>query len=135
MCLRFALGTGTFGTRWGYGAELKTARPTLDRFADAGGTNIDTAASDQFGESEENLGRGLAGRRDQFTVATKFAIGGPAPDRCRPPMAVARSSAPARAACVDWAPTTLDLLWVRFPDGISPVCEVVRAFADLGSGG
>jgi aryl-alcohol dehydrogenase-like predicted oxidoreductase len=29
----------------------------------------------------------------------------------------------------------LDLLWVHFPDGISPVCEVVRGFADLARGG
>ena len=52
------------------------SRAIVDRFAEAGGTFIDTAASYQVGESEENLGRILAGRRDEFTVATKFAIGG-----------------------------------------------------------
>jgi aryl-alcohol dehydrogenase-like predicted oxidoreductase len=71
-----ALGAGNFGTRWGYGADADVARAMLDRFADAGGTFVDTAASYQFGESEEILGRLLAGRRDAFTVATKFAIGG-----------------------------------------------------------
>jgi aryl-alcohol dehydrogenase-like predicted oxidoreductase len=67
-----ALGAGNFGTRWGYGAEFDTARTMFDKFADAGGTFIDTAASYQVGESEENLGKLLAGRRDQFTVATKW---------------------------------------------------------------
>ncbi|HXO52957.1 MAG TPA: aldo/keto reductase, partial [Mycobacterium sp.] len=71
-----ALGAGNFGTRWGYGADADTSRQIFDKFADAGGTFIDTAASYQVGESEEILGHMLAGRRDQFTVATKFALGG-----------------------------------------------------------
>ena len=50
-----ALGAGNFGTRWGYGADAETARALVDHFADAGGTAIDTAASYQVGESEENL--------------------------------------------------------------------------------
>ena len=45
----------------------------FDRFADAGGTFIDTAASYQVGEAEEILGRLLDGRRDAFTVATALA--------------------------------------------------------------
>src|SRR5262249_8821009 len=72
-----ALGAGTFGPRWGYGPEPEDGRPIFDAFADAGGTFIDTAASYQVGEAEENLGGLLDGRRDEFTVATKFAIGGP----------------------------------------------------------
>jgi len=71
-----ALGAGNFGTRWGYGADADTSRQIFDKFADTGGTFIDTAASYQVGESEEILGHMLAGRRDQFTVATKFALGG-----------------------------------------------------------
>jgi aryl-alcohol dehydrogenase-like predicted oxidoreductase len=47
-----ALGAGNFGTRWGYGAEPEVARAMLDRFAEAGGTFIDTAASYQAGASE-----------------------------------------------------------------------------------
>jgi aryl-alcohol dehydrogenase-like predicted oxidoreductase len=71
-----ALGAGNFGTGWGYGADEDASAAIVDRFAEAGGTFIDTAASYQVGQSEEFLGRILAGRRDEFTLATKFAIGG-----------------------------------------------------------
>ena len=70
-----SLGTATFGGRWGYGAEPDVARQIFDKFAGAGGTFIDTAASYQGGESEEYVSRLVAGRRDQFVVATKFSIG------------------------------------------------------------
>ena len=47
-----ALGAGNFGTGWGYGADLDTSRAIVDRFAEAGGTFIDTAATYQVGQSE-----------------------------------------------------------------------------------
>ena len=75
-----ALGAGMFGSRWGYGADPDDVPKMFERFAEAGGTFIDTAASYQFGEAEENVGRLLDGRRDSFTIATKFAIGGPEGD-------------------------------------------------------
>jgi aryl-alcohol dehydrogenase-like predicted oxidoreductase len=131
-----ALGTGTFGTRWGYGADPGTAKQIFDKFADAGGTFIDTAASYQVGEAEENLGRLLAGRRDQFTVATKFAIGGH--DGYGPLQtgnnrrAMFRSvEGSLRRLGIDY----IDLLWVHFPDGVTPVDEIVRAFDDLARAG
>jgi aryl-alcohol dehydrogenase-like predicted oxidoreductase len=71
-----ALGAGNFGTGWGHGADEAASAAIVERFAEAGGTFIDTAAGYQVGQSEEFLGRILAGRRDQFTLATKFAIGG-----------------------------------------------------------
>ena len=71
-----ALGAGNFGSGWGYGADPAASAGIVDRFAEAGGTLIDTAASYQAGESEEILGGLLDGRRGDFTLATKFAIGG-----------------------------------------------------------
>src|SRR4051812_4878428 len=44
------LGTGMFGTSWGYGADPDEVRQMFDTFAEAGGTAIDTAASYQVGE-------------------------------------------------------------------------------------
>ncbi|MCV7225674.1 aldo/keto reductase [Mycolicibacterium komossense] len=131
-----ALGAGNFGTRWGYGAEFDTAKTMFDAFADAGGTFIDTAASYQVGESEENLGRLLAGRREQFTVATKFAIGGPEGagvlQTGNGRRAMLRSvEASLRRLDTDY----LDLLWVHFPDFVTPLDEVVRAFDDLAAAG
>jgi aryl-alcohol dehydrogenase-like predicted oxidoreductase len=51
-----ALGTGNFGTGWGYGSEPADARKMFDRFAQAGGTFIDTADTYQFGQSERLVG-------------------------------------------------------------------------------
>jgi aryl-alcohol dehydrogenase-like predicted oxidoreductase len=132
-----ALGAGNFGTRWGYGADADTARAMVDRFAEAGGTAIDTAASYQVGESEENLGRILAGRRDQFTIATKFAIGGTSEgsgvlQTGNGRRAMFRSVENSlRRLGTDY----LDLLYVHFPDFVTPIDEIVRAFDDLVSAG
>ena len=71
----YALGAGNFGTGWGTGAEPAEARRIFDRFAEAGGTLIDTAESYQLGESETLLGEFLAADRDHFVVATKYSMG------------------------------------------------------------
>jgi aryl-alcohol dehydrogenase-like predicted oxidoreductase len=131
-----ALGTGNFGQRWGYGADAASARQVLDRFADAGGTFLDTAPSYQVGESEEILGALLAGRRDDFTIATKYGIGGPdgsgvlATGGSRRAM-VRSVEGSLRRLGTDY----IDLLWWHFPDGVTPVDEIVRAFDDLARAG
>jgi aryl-alcohol dehydrogenase-like predicted oxidoreductase len=43
---------------------METAAAIFDRFAEAGGTFVDTAPSYQRGESEQMLAKLLAGRRD-----------------------------------------------------------------------
>jgi aryl-alcohol dehydrogenase-like predicted oxidoreductase len=48
------------------------AREILDRAAELGVTMIDTA--DGYGDSEEIIGRAIAGRREEFVIATKFGI-------------------------------------------------------------
>ena len=67
------LGAGNFGTRWGHGAEPDEARRIFNAYAEAGGNFIDTADSYQFGQSEELVGEFLAGRRDDFVLASKFS--------------------------------------------------------------
>jgi aryl-alcohol dehydrogenase-like predicted oxidoreductase len=132
-----ALGAGNFGTRWGYGADPDVSRAMVDRFADAGGTFIDTAASYQVGEAEENLGRILAGRRDRFTVATKFAIGGtPEGDGVLQTGNGRRAMFGSVEASLRRLDTDyIDLLWVHFPDFVTPLEEIVRAFDDLARSG
>jgi aryl-alcohol dehydrogenase-like predicted oxidoreductase len=132
-----ALGAGNFGTRWGYGAREDAARAVVDRFAEAGGTFIDTAATYQVGESEEILGRILTGRRDAFTLATKFAVGGTAEgsgvlQTGNGRRAMFRSVENSlRRLNTDY----VDLLWVHWPDFVTPIEEIVRAFDDLISSG
>lgn len=127
-----ALGTGNFGTRWGYGADPKTALAILDAYADAGGNFIDGADAYQFGESEEILGHALAGRRDDFVLATKFANGavpqpGPlAKGNSRRTMALAVEASLKRLRT-----DRIDLLWVHWPDHVTPVDEIVRGLDDL----
>ncbi|TIT59915.1 MAG: aldo/keto reductase, partial [Mesorhizobium sp.] len=40
---RIALGTMTFGTEWGWGADRETARSMFDAYVEAGGNFFDTA--------------------------------------------------------------------------------------------
>jgi aryl-alcohol dehydrogenase-like predicted oxidoreductase len=70
------LGTMTFGTEWGWGAEEGVAREIFDRYLDAGGNFIDTADFYTEGHSEELLGRFISdgGRRDHVVLATKFTL-------------------------------------------------------------
>ena len=127
-----ALGTGMFGTRWGTGSDLAESRKVFDRFAEAGGTFLDTAESYQFGESEEILGQLLTGVRSQFTVATKFTQGASAgadvmhTGNSRQNMTRAVEDS-LRRLQTDY----IDLLWVHFPDSVTPTEEIVRGLDDL----
>lgn len=71
----FGLGTMTFGAE----SDESSSHAMLDRFAEAGGSLIDTADVYSSGAAEEILGRWLARQpdRDRFLVATKgrFATG------------------------------------------------------------
>lgn len=69
-----ALGTMTFGTEWGYGADRETSRAIFDRYAESGGTFIDTANRYTEGTSETYVGEFIAADRDHFVVATKYSL-------------------------------------------------------------
>ncbi len=72
---RLALGTMTFGTEWGWGADQATAQQLFNTFVDAGGNLIDTADLYTGGTSETWLGQFVAERnlRDRVIIATKFS--------------------------------------------------------------
>ncbi|OLR93010.1 aldo/keto reductase [Actinokineospora bangkokensis] len=130
-----ALGTGTFGTRWGHGSTPEVAARVLDRFADAGGTFLDTADGYQVGESEEILGELLDGRRERFTLATKFSLG---QGESHP--LTAGNSRQHMVRAVENSLRRLrtdrvDLLWVHAPDGLTPMEEVLRGLDDLARAG
>ncbi|WUD77262.1 aldo/keto reductase [Streptomyces sp. NBC_00510] len=55
----------------GYDPE-RAAREIVDRALEIGVTLFDTAEG--YGDSEETLGRAIAGRRDELVLATKFGI-------------------------------------------------------------
>ncbi|MPT48359.1 MAG: aldo/keto reductase [Sphingobium sp.] len=133
---RLALGTGNFGTGWGYGADAEAARAIFDAYADAGGNFIDTADVYQFGQSEEIVGTLLQGRREDFVLATKFANGAvAAPNRL-----VTGNSRKAMVASVEASLKRLktdriELYWVHHPDTATPSEEIVRGLDDLARAG
>jgi aryl-alcohol dehydrogenase-like predicted oxidoreductase len=130
------LGAGTFGTRWGHGAEPDEAGRIFNAYADAGGNFIDTANGYQFGQSEEILGDLLSGRRDDFVLATKFTFQ-------TDPKAGILVTGNSRRAMVSSVEASLrrlktdriDLYWAHVSDGVTPLEEIVRGFDDLARAG
>src|SRR5258708_36044798 len=60
------------------------AKRIIDAFLDAGNNFIDTANAYKGGESEEIVGRAVAGKRDQGVIATKARVAqGPGPNDLR----------------------------------------------------
>jgi len=70
------LGTMTFGTEWGWGADKTESRRQFDAFIYAGGNFIDTANRYTNGTSEQFLGDFIreTGTRDEIVMATKFSL-------------------------------------------------------------
>ncbi|KNB52178.1 oxidoreductase [Streptomyces caatingaensis] len=129
----YALGTVNFGTGWGGGTERAEARRILDRFADAGGTLLDTADCYHDGEAETFLGAFLAGRRDRFTLATKFSFGWGKESSGVLTTGNARGNMirSLEGSLRRLGTDHVDLYWVHFPDTVTPVEEVVAGLDDL----
>lgn len=126
------LGAGNFGTGWGYGAEREEARRIFEGYADAGGNFIDTSDAYQFGESEALLGEFLAGRREQFVLASKYTFGAYRQEL----MLSAGNNRLAMRHSVEESlkrlrTDHLDLFWVHLPDSITPMEEIMRGLDDL----
>lgn len=133
---RLALGTGNFGTGWGYGASAEDSRAIFNAYAEAGGNFIDTADVYQFGQSEQILGDLLQGRREQFLLATKFTRG----DTAGAGPLVTGNSRKAMVSGVEASLRRLktdriDLYWVHWPDHVTPAEEIVRGLDDLARSG
>ena len=132
----YALGAGNFGTGWATGATPEQAKQIFDRFAQAGGTFIDTADSYQNGESESILGGLLAADRDHFTLATKFSSASGAHTGISDTGNSRKNMVRAVEASLRRLKTDrIDLYWAHHPDGITPVDEILRGLDDLVSAG
>ena len=132
----YALGTGNFGTAWKSGVDLTDARAIFDRFAEAGGTFLDTAAMYQGGQSESMLGDMLATSRDQFVVSSKYGLGNPeTADRANNGASRKAMVASVEASLRRLGTDYLDVFWVHFPDAFTPIDEILRGLDDLVSAG
>jgi aryl-alcohol dehydrogenase-like predicted oxidoreductase len=132
-----ALGTMTFGTDWGWGADDATSRALFDRYLDAGGNFVDTADGYTGGRSEEMLGRYVRdrGARDRVVLATKYTFSAEPGN----PNAGGNGRKNARRALEGslrrLGTDYVDLYWIHAWDTRTPVEEAVRTMDDFVSEG
>jgi aryl-alcohol dehydrogenase-like predicted oxidoreductase len=125
-----ALGTMTFGTDWGWGADADECGRIFRRFADAGGNFVDTANNNTDGSSEEIVGSLVKGERERFVLATKYSL---TVDRADP-----NAGGNHRKSLVRSLEQSLrrlrteyvDLLWLHMRDATTPIEEAMRALDD-----
>lgn len=132
-----SLGTMTFGTEWGWGADKEESRKIFDYYLEAGGNFIDTANRYTEGSSEIFLGEFIkdTGKRDEIVLATKYSL------YTKP--GKLNDSGNHRKNLVQSLEGSLkrlemeyvDLLYLHAWDYTTPVDEVMRALDDLVSQG
>jgi aryl-alcohol dehydrogenase-like predicted oxidoreductase len=127
------LGTMTFGTEWGWGADVETSLAMLERYLEAGGNFIDTANIYTKGHSEVILGDWFRerGGRDRVVLATKFCgnlyPGDPNGGGAGRKSLITACEESLRRLKTDY----LDLYWLHFWDPHTPLEETMRALDDL----
>jgi aryl-alcohol dehydrogenase-like predicted oxidoreductase len=125
-----ALGTMTFGTDWGWGADEAECRRIVERYAESGGNFIDTANNYTDGSSERIVGDLTHADRERWVTATKYTL---TVDRTDPNAggnhrkSLVRSLEQSlRRLRTDY----VDLLWLHMRDATTPIEEFVRALDD-----
>ena len=126
-----ALGTMTFGSDWGWGADRDQTREIFDAYVGRGGNFIDTANVYTNGTAEQMVGEFARSRRDQLVIATKYTM----PTRPGDPNS-GGNSRKSMLRSVEGSLSRLqtdyvDLLYLHMWDGTAPVEEVLRAMDDL----
>ena len=116
---------------FGWRLDVGRTRDVVDEAIDAGITLFDTAESYGDGESEEFLGRALAGRRDRVVIATKFGWG-----RGRDDNSIARGHPDYVRGAIEGSLQRLgtdyvDLYQYHRPDGVTPIEETLGAMNEL----
>jgi aryl-alcohol dehydrogenase-like predicted oxidoreductase len=128
----YALGTGNFGTGWGAGADDNEARKIFERFVEHGGNFIDTADVYQFGQSEKLVGEFVRSDRHDFVLSTKYTIGAsPQPRLSGTGNARKNMRTSVEESLRRLNTDYIDLFWVHYPDGLTPIEEVLRGIDDL----
>lgn len=129
------LGTMTFGTEWGWGADWEESKKIFDEYANAGGNFLDTANRYTEGTSERFLGDLIAQDRDHFVLATKYSL----KDRFGDPNFVGNHRKNMMRSVQESLQRLktdyIDILWVHAWDFLTPEQEVMRGLDDLISRG
>ncbi|WP_158888014.1 aldo/keto reductase [Amycolatopsis anabasis] len=126
-----ALGTATFGTEWGWGAEQDEARKLFELYVERGGNFIDTASTYTNGSSERMLGEFTRDHRENLVLATKYTTlrrpGDPNSGGAHRKSLFASVETSLRQLNTDY----LDLLFLHVWDFTTPVEEILRGLDDL----
>lgn len=126
-----ALGTATFGTEWGWGAEKDEARKLFDTYVERGGNFVDTASTYTGGSAERLLGEFARDHRERLVLATKYTTlrtpGDPNSGGPHRKSLFASVESSLRRLGTDY----LDLLYLHVWDFTTPVEEVLRGLDDL----
>ena len=127
----YALGTANFSTS-DTGAGPEGSRQIFEAFVASGGTTFDTSNLYQDGQAETVLGGLLNGQRDDFVVITKYS--GTRQQHPRPgttgnsrKIMVRSLEASLRRLDTDY----VDVFMPHFPDGTTPIEEILAGFDDL----
>jgi aryl-alcohol dehydrogenase-like predicted oxidoreductase len=126
-----ALGTMTFGSDWGWGADRDEARAIFDAYVGRGGNFVDTANAYTNGTAEQLVGEFARSRREELVIATKYSM----PTRTGDPNAGGNSRKSmirsVEASLTRLGTDYIDLLYLHIWDGATPVEEVLRGMDDL----
>src|SRR2546423_1015837 len=124
------LGTMTFGTDWGWGADGSECRRVLAALAEAGGNFVDTANTYTDGSSERIVGELTRGDRERWVLATKYTLtldpADPNAGGNHRKSLVRSLEQSLRRLGTDY----VDLLWLHMRDATTPIEESVPALDD-----
>lgn len=126
-----SLGTMTFGSDWGWGADDVEASRIFDAYVERGGNFIDTAVNYTGGTSERILGRLIKDKRERIVLATKYTMArdpGNPNSRGNHRLNLVRS---VEASLRQLDTDRIDLLYVHAWDFTTMPEEVMRSLDDL----
>ena len=126
-----SLGTITFGTDWGWGADEKECRSMFDAYAEMGGNFIDTANRYTEGSSERIVGDCIKSDRDHFVVATKYTFFDRHGDVNYSGNHRKNMMRSVHESLKRLDTEYIDILWLHAWDYLTPVEEVMRGLDDL----
>jgi aryl-alcohol dehydrogenase-like predicted oxidoreductase len=128
-----SLGTMTFGTEWGWGADEESSRAMFNGYLEKGGNFVDTADGYTNGKSEQLVGKFLqeTKTRDKVVLATKFTFNGepgnPNANGNGRKNIYRAIEGSLRRLQTDY----IDLYWMHAWDTITPVEEVIDTLDTL----
>jgi aryl-alcohol dehydrogenase-like predicted oxidoreductase len=127
------LGTMTFGTEWGWGADEESSRAMFNHYLEKGGNSVDTADGYTNGKSEELVGKFLqeTKTRERVVLATKFTFNGEPGNPNANGNGRKNIYRAIEGSLRRLQTDHIDLYWMHAWDKVTPVEEVVASLDTL----